>query len=254
MKRRTFKKLVMFCTRPRVCPEMKAEVVKQAAREVAFDQSMDLKITLSIQGWGDPEIFAIDGHRFKEVTKVEQKVGAHANIVSVLQHNKKYPWACRVLDEEIVERILAREERHLGELDKLELSRVDLSGETDHENLLLSLMETSKEWRVELLIIEDMKDILATLARISNTGRIRFLIFNRTGPSWLNEVNLEDVRKGWEISEAVGLGRKLSSNIPLFGGGMSVAPMEEEVEERWQRMVHFAQTGNHEENQEEEAV
>ena len=26
------------------------------------------------------------------------------------------------------------------------------------------------------------------------------------------------------------------------------------VEERWQRMVHFAQTGNHEENQEEGAV
>ena len=35
---------------------------------------------------------------------------------------------------------------------------------------------------------------------------------------------------------------------------MSVGPMEEEVEERWQRMVHFAQTGNHEENQEEGAV
>ena len=45
MKRRTFKKLVMFCTRPRVCPEMKAEVVKQAAREVVFDHGMDLKIT-----------------------------------------------------------------------------------------------------------------------------------------------------------------------------------------------------------------
>ena len=243
LNRRTFKKLVMFCTRPRVCPEMKAEVVKQAAREVVFDHGMDLKITLSIQGWDDPEISAIDGHRLKEVTKVEQKVGAYTNIVSV-QHNKKYPG--RVLDEEIVKGILAREERHLGELDKLELSRVDLSGETNPENPLLSLMKTSKEWRVELLIIEDMKDILATLARISNTGRIRFLIFCTTGPSWLNEVNLEDVRKGWEISEAVGLGRKLSSNIPLFGGGMSVAPMEEEAEERWQRMVHFAQTGNHE--------
>ena len=125
MKRRTFKKLVMFCTRPRVCPEMKAEVVKQAAREVAFDHGMDLKITLSIQGWGDPEIFAIDGHRLEEVTKVEQKVGAHANIVSV-QHKFKFP-GCRVLDEEIVKRILAREERLLGELDKLELSEVCLS-------------------------------------------------------------------------------------------------------------------------------
>ena len=136
-------------------------------------------------------------------------------------------------------------------MDKLELSRVDLSGETNPENPLLSLMKTSKQWRVELLIIEDMKDILATLARISKTGHIRFLIFCTTGPSWLNEVNLEDVRKGWEISEYVGfLPKRLLSRVrPLalascFEGGMFVDPIDEEVEERWQRMVHFAQTAN----------
>ena len=234
---------------------MKAEVVKQAAREVVYDHGMDLKITLSIQGWGDPEIFAVDGHRLKEVTNVEQKVGAHANIVSVQQNSGSpfiYP-SCRDLHEEIVKRILAREGRHLGELDKLELSRVELSGETNPENPILSLMKTSREWRVEVLIVEDSEDTLATLARISNTGRIRALFFCTTGPSWLNDVNLEDVRKGWEISEQVGLGRKgrkLGKVATLFGGRMSVGPMEE----RWQRMVHFAQTGNHEENQEEEAV
>ena len=85
MKKRTFKKLVMFCTRPRVCPEMKAEVVKQAAREVAFDHGMDLKITLAIQSWGDPELFVVNGFRFEEVANVEERVGIRATIVAVEQ-------------------------------------------------------------------------------------------------------------------------------------------------------------------------
>ena len=86
-KRRTLKKLVRFCTRPRICPEMKFEVLKQAAREIGYDSGMSLKVTLSIQGWGDPELFSVDGHRLKEVTNVEEKVRAHATIVSVQHKN-----------------------------------------------------------------------------------------------------------------------------------------------------------------------
>ena len=146
---------------------------------------------------------------------------------------------------------MAREDRHLGELDKLELSRVDLCGDTNPGNTLLSLMETSKEWRAELLIIEDMKDILAAVASISNTGHVRKLIFCTTGASWVNEVNLVDARRAWEISEQVGfipkrLLHRARSCIPSFEGGRSVNPMGGPLEANWQRLVHFAQTGEDE--------
>ena len=247
-KRRTLKKLVLFCTRDRICPEMKFEVLKQAAREIGYDSGMSLKVTLSIQGWGDPEIFSVDGHRLKELTNVEEKVGAHATIVSV-QHNRQYP-RCKVLDEVIVKQILAREDRHLGELDKLDLSRVDLCRDTSPENPLLFLMKTSKEWRAEVLIIDDMKDILAAVASISNTGRIRNLIFCTTGASWVNDVNLEDAMRAWEISEQVGFIPKTllyrARSCLLLEGGNSVNPMGGPLEGNWQHMVHFAQTGEDE--------
>merc|ERR1719158_1716027 len=100
------------------------------------------------------------------------------------------------------------------------------------------------------MIVEVMEDILDTLARISNTGHIGILIFCTTGsPSWMNDVNLADVRKAWKISEQVGflpkrLMTRVRPKVGLFEGGMSVDPlMEEEVEERWQNLLHFAQTG-----------
>ena len=186
-------KLVIFCTRGSICPEMKAEVVKVATRGIVFDHGMDLKISLSIQGWGDPEIFAVDGHRLKEVTNVEEKVGAHATIVAV-QQNKELGEDLAALDEKIVKQILAWVD--LGELEKLELNGVDLLGETNPENPWLSLMKGSKEWSVEHLIMRSTKEIWATLASISNTGSIKYLTicYRYAGSPWLNEVNLEDAR------------------------------------------------------------
>ena len=92
-------KLVGFCTRDGVCREIKAEVVKLAARGIVYDDGMDLKITITIQSWGDPELFAVDGDRFEEVANVEEWVGVEATIVAVQQAEKHRP---EVVKQEIV--------------------------------------------------------------------------------------------------------------------------------------------------------
>ena len=186
-------KLVIFCTRDCVCPEIRSEAVKVAARGIVYSHCIDLKITLSIQSWGDPEVFAVDGHRLKEVTDVEDKVGAQAMIVAV-QQNKELGLDLAVLDGKIVKQILARED--LGELEKLELNGVDLVGEANPENTWISLMKASKKWSVEHLIMRASKENWATLASISKTGSINFLTicYRYAGAPWLDEVNLEDAR------------------------------------------------------------
>ena len=95
----TLMKLVGFCTRDGVCREIKAEVVKLAARGIVYDDGMDLKITITIQSWGDPELFAVDGDRFEEVANVEEWVGVEATIVAVQQAEKHRP---EVVKQEIV--------------------------------------------------------------------------------------------------------------------------------------------------------
>jgi len=203
---------VIFCTRDIVCPEMRSEVLKVAARGIAYVNgiSMDLKFTLSIQGWGDPELFVVDGHRFGELTNIEEKIGAQVTVVSVQQHQVfliNGIWFDEVdemdeMDEGVVKQILAHGDHQHGGLDKLKLIEVMCGINTNPENPLLTLMKGSRKWRVEWLFIEDNKDIWATLASIANTGSVNKLVCN-VGHRWLNDVDLADVRKLWEISRRV---------------------------------------------------
>ena len=62
---------------------MRSEVLKVAARGIAYGYGMNLKFTLSIQGWGVPELFAVDGDQFGELTNIEEKIGAQATVVSI---------------------------------------------------------------------------------------------------------------------------------------------------------------------------
>ena len=255
----TLHKLVIFCTRDSICPEMQYEVLKIAARGIAFGQDRkELKFTLSIQGWGDPELFDIDGDHFAELSQIEKKIGVQVAIVSVQQFEfftiSHDPVAgvvlteSLVLDERIVKQLLLREVDKLG----LRLPKVMMfeSG-FNPEKPLLSLMKASKKWRVEFLYIEDNKDIWATLASIANNGSIKHLRC-KIGSRWLNDVNLADVRKVWEIST------KAVFQVPLDFGSRQVLVSNRggrsgrgSLEENWQNMVDLAQTVDEEPEDEE---
>ena len=242
----TLQRLVIFCTRDSVCPEMRSEVLKVAARGIAYGYGMNLKFTLSLQGWGVPELFAVDGDQFGELTNIEEKIGAQATVVSIQQHKLRTELGMgfHVPDEGIVKQILARGEHQHEGLDELRLTEVMLCGiDTNPENPLLTLMKASKEWWVEFLYIEDNKDIWATLASIANAGGIKVLCCN-VGHRWLNDVDLADVRKLWEISQSVvfQVPEDFGSRnviISLIRGGRSTLGS---LEENWHRMVNAAQT------------
>ena len=210
----------------------------------------DLKISLTIQSWGDPELFAVDGNRFEEVADVEDWVGVQANIVAVQQAEEHPP---EVVDQEIVEMILARDDCCLGELDKLELRRVDLRVSNNVQNIFfLDLMKASKGWKVEALLMDCFKEVWTTLADISKFGHIGGMLIQQFEPLSLDR---EHLRKVWEICEDVGLPTSEGDHV-FFKGGMSKRPQEVgegSLEENWQRLLHFAETGEEDEQEGEAA-
>ena len=205
----TLKRLVTFCSRDLVCPEIRSEVLKVAARGMVYNPGtswqgsvygrMELKITLTIQGWNDPECFAVDGGRLEELANIEEKVGVQATTLSVQQYEKcpcGGECGCDyLLDlEKVVKNILARD---LGKLEKLELSSVNLRGELPYKDRNpenpLTLMRASKSWRVNVLHIDDASfDSWVPLAGSSNIGHIKHLVVKPSQPLW---ENLEDMRK-----------------------------------------------------------
>ena len=253
----TVGKLVTFCTRDNVCREIKAEVVKLAAQGIADGSDMDLKITLAIQSWGDPELFVVNGFRFEEVANVEERVGVRATILAVEQADRE--WWCggvpvvETVYQQIVEMILARNDRCLGGLDRLELVGVNLClSENPHNLFFLSLLKASKRWKVGVLFMDSFKDIWMMLAHISKVGRIDCLVIRPTEPVSLDAVDRENLRKVWEISKQVGFPRpcatcNVGTGYVLFEGGLSTQPLEHggggTLEEDWQSVLQFVERG-----------
>ena len=162
-----------------------------------------------------------------------------------VQQAEKHPPAC--IDQEIVEMILARDDCCLGELDKLELSGVDLRVTNNVQNIFnLDLMKASKGWKVEALLMDCFKEVWTTLADISKFGHVGCILF---GPFEPLSMEKEHLRKVWEITEDVGFPTTEGGHV-FFKGGMNKRPQEvgeESLEENWQGLLHFAEMGEDEE-------
>ena len=89
-----------------------------------------------------------------------------------------------------------------------------------------------------------------TLAHISKVGHIECLLIHPFEPLSLDS---EHLRKVWEISEHFGFPR--GDGHVFFKGGKNNQLLElggGSLEENWEQVLHFAETGQYE--QEEEAV
>ena len=101
--------------------------------------------------------------------------------------------------------ILARNDSCLGELDKLEPSRVDLHVSNNVKSVFfLDLMKASKKWKLEALLMDCFKEIWMTLVHISKVGHIECLLIHPFEPLSLDS---EHLRKVWEISKHFGFPR-----------------------------------------------
>ena len=240
----TLKRMVEFCNQANVSPEMRSEVVKVAAGMIEFPEPAnfdsfesatdpeysEIKISLSIQGWGYPQTFEVDGNRLEELTNVEDKLGAQTTIVAIEAYSGP------IEDIQKIKLISDRLCQNPGELTWVDLDVADLRlslVERDVIDAHISLLKANcKKWKIGELILDGNKDTWAALASIAATGHIFTLeleIFSSDDATWLGGVNQEDIRKVWEATYEL----VFSEGDTFHGGRLN------NTEADWQRMMQF---------------
>ena len=209
-------------------PEMMSEVVKEAARR--FPVSENVKLTIAIQSWGNPETFEVDGNFLKELTRVAEAVEAKFAITEVQDSAAKKQRFIKPIFELIDAHIAQQGEM----LSRLELKEVSLCGGfIKDRNFFFNLQRASQEWRVLDLIVYKRKDF-ETLARYSANGRIdtfHFRAHYRLPRARLHLV--EDVKRVWRITNKFVFRLFDGSPDIEIGGGRGEGSREAE----WQRIL-----------------
>jgi len=242
----TLKRMVDFCIEAKLSQEMRSEVVKVVAGMIEFPQPGDfdcdffesfdpvdpeIMIRLTIQGWGHPETFEVDGNRLEELTNVEENLGVQATIVEIKAYSGPFE------DVQKIKLISDRLSRNPGELTWLDLAVAEL--DRDYYRGLIdahvSLLGANiKKWSIGALDLDENKDTWASLASIAATGHIFVLRIYSSRSSddeatMLEEVNQENIRKVWEATYDL-----------VFGGGEAFhGGRLNNTEADWQGMMHF---------------
>ena len=195
-------------------PEMMSEVVKEAARR--FPLVQNVKLTITIQSWGNPDTVEVDGENLEDLTKVSQAVGAKFTITEVQDLETHITGG--LLSHQSTFRLIAA---HLAQqkerLSKLELTKVNLSLPGAHD-LFFNLQRACIKWSVQNLILYKRKDC-ETLARNAATGSINTLHlrvnYRLPRARWQ-----DDVKRVWKITDKVVFRLMMSDtpDIEISGG------------------------------------
>ena len=244
----TLKRMVDFCNEANLSPEMRLEVVKVVAGMIEFefprpasfdcdsfesfdaeDPENEIMIRLTIQGWGYPQTFEVDGNRLEELTNVEENLGVRATIVAIKAYSGPIEDLLRIL------LIADRLSRNPGEVTRLDLAVAELDG--DNRDLIDAhvylLKGNIKKWSITDLDLDENKDTWAALASIAATGHIFVLrIYSFSGAAMraaMGEVNQEDIRKVWEATYDL----VFECGEAFHGGRLN------NTEADWQAMMQF---------------
>ena len=219
--------------------EMKAEVLKEAASRFKSQSGSDdpqhyrrfanmkggswssYKLAVSIQGWGSLDTFEMGGEgHLKELIRVAQTVGSKFSIKEVTTY-APLPLGCMlrcgiagVARPETFHLISGLVGQQGGErLGKLNLHSVLLQ---EHDDPFFSLLESSKEWKIQKLDFELCHEYWTALARSASAGHIGTIKFStRNG----KKICKEDFNKVWEIVEKFEVDFAV-----LIGGGRGEEP------------------------------
>ena len=229
------------------CSEMWQEILKEvAARSPFIEGQAQVKITLSIQGWGIADTVEVDGGCLEEINRVAEAVGAKFKIKEVIDLGKMK----RSLN--IFKLIAAKVDQQGEGLVKLEFGTVTLShGHTQFcrpnncniqhweiGELFFSLLKESKMWIAQMVAIYPCdRDACPwqehntwwptqyswdALAKFSANGHICTLFFptlKRMGP-----VAKMDVKVVWEIVEKLTIKEFPGKAWKNIGGGRKEDP------------------------------
>ena len=214
-------------------PEMMPEVVKEAARR--FPVSENVKLTIAIQSWGNPESFEVGGIFLETLTRVAEDVGAKFAITEVQDSATgfRFPGFMRLIEPifKLIDGHVAQQEQMLTRLELKEVSLCD--GFIKQRNFFFNLQRASQEWRVLDLIVYKRKDF-ETLARCSANGRIdtiHFRAHHRLPRARLQLV--DDVKSVWRITNKFVFRLFDGSPDIEIGGGKGEGSRETE----WQRIL-----------------
>ena len=214
---------------------MKTEVAKEVASrcqkiihlywaETAEERRLmngggDCKVTVSLQGWGDPCTFEMAGESYmQQFNRVAQVVEARFTIKKLHFGGVGGGWnVIRCL------RMIAGQVEEQGEegLSELEIDNAYTGGEV-RTGIFLSLVEASQEWRIQTLsdLCQDgysgKRPELTKCAAKGHIGRVKFYIPVLHA---LARPNMKFVKAVWEISEEV-----LVEDRPPIGGGRGRDP------------------------------
>ena len=191
-------------------------------------------VAVSIQGWGSPDTFEMGGDSdLEELNRVAQTVGSKFTIKEV-KTNATLLLGCLlrcqmpVVKDETLKLIsdLVDQQGEEG-LDKLELHSVDLYYPKQDVESLFSLLETSKEWKVQTLTLAQWPKCWTALAKSAPAGHIctiELTIYKLRA----EKVCKEDVKKVWEMVEKLEveiLDEELEDcSEVLIGGGRGEEP------------------------------
>ena len=190
-------------------PEMMAEVLKETARRMSRPGNEPQKIRagyvkmmLSIQGWGSPDVYELDGDHLEKLAQVATTVESSFTILEVEQQGNRIPEGNTSIP--LWKQIVAHVECQGETLDKLDLDCLyfHLLGIGGIDNIFLDLLKMSKWWRVKLLQMTTNRDnSWVTLANNASTGRID--VCHAPTPRGFKDAKRKDVHKVWEISSVM---------------------------------------------------
>ena len=194
------------------------------------------KVTVSLEGWGDPCTFEMAGSSYRqEFNRAAQAVAAKFTIKKLHFQGIRY--------EIDTLRMIARQVEEQGEegLSKLEFDTdsSDYFWVEEARNIFLSLVEASQEWRIQILRIRlcqpagisdwltdgGHSDWWTELTKSSAKGHIgssEFYIF-QTDQFAFARPKMKFVKAVWEMSEEVKV-VDFRTYLPPIGGGRGRDP------------------------------
>ena len=227
-------------------PEVMGEVLRAAVRRFAvvsascFHGGIHLSVSVD-QGWGGPDTFKLTMFQLKGLNSVAKSVGITYNIVEVDMAHCVKGKKCMALGRSqawINVKFLAMIANHMEEqtesMDSLKLCAWDSNQSPISEKHFFSLLKVTKEWKImhighDTNFVEFFADLPTAAA---DAGHIdRFTINEKRK---FTSLELDVLKRIWEISVTVRIWPATSSTIISVGGGRGENP-----EAGWKQLLDY---------------
>ena len=202
---------------------MGSEVVKEVASRFKIllpVPEIFSKVKVSIQGWGAPATFEMNGNHLRELMRVAREVGSKFNIKEVF--GRPYHHSLKLITMLVDEQQWRGEEGPLKlELPFVKLNLYDLY-DFSKPDPVLSLLKASQVWKIRVLSIPALMwtcTMWSALAQSAATGHIDTIKVFVNNCQFKLTVQKEDVKAVWKITKKIEVFGNPAGSVIQIGGG-----------------------------------